>query len=87
VDTQRIAPFALPFTLYRVNPDESMEPVSVHPSFEEGWQAGTRAVTVEDRENAYSLYAGTRRVARFGHNRLMPKYNAERAVMMLGMML
>jgi hypothetical protein len=86
VDTKRIAPSALHFTLYRVSPDGSTALVSEHPDFGSGWSAGTRVVTVEDRENAYALYRGKRRVARFGHNRLMPKYNAERAVMMLGIL-
>jgi hypothetical protein len=86
VDTQRIAPRALPFTLFRVNPDESMELVSEHPDFRSGWTAGIHAVTVEDRENAYALYGGQHRVARFAHNRLLPRYSTERAVMMLGMM-
>ncbi len=86
VDTKRIAPSALPFTLYRVNPDQGMELVSEHPEFGSGWRAGTRAVTVEDRENAYSLYRGQRRVAKFGHSRLMPRINAERASEMLGML-
>lgn len=86
MDTERIAPRALPFTLYRVNPDESMELVSEHPDFGSGWSAGTRAVTVEDTENAYSLYRGQLRVARFAHNRLRPRFSAERASEMLGML-
>jgi hypothetical protein len=84
VDTQRIAPSALPFTLYRMNTDKEL--VSEHPDFRSGWSAGTRAVTVEDTENAYSLYRGERRVAKFGHCRLMSRFNAELASEMLGMM-
>jgi hypothetical protein len=64
VDTKRIAPRALPFTLYRVEPDESMTLVSKHPAFGDGWSAGTAAVHA-DRDYAYALYAGNRRVARF----------------------
>lgn len=59
------------YSLHRVYPDGTEEPVSEHPDFASGWQAGTHVVTVEDTENAYSLYAVERRVARFGHSRLM----------------
>jgi hypothetical protein len=38
-----------------VRPDGTEGPVSEHPDFASGWQAGTRAVTVEDQENAYYL--------------------------------
>lgn len=62
-----------PFTLVRVHPDGTEEQVSGHQSFEEGWQAGTRAVTVEDKQGAYSLYERGRRVAKFGHARLIPR--------------
>ena len=55
--------------LFRVRDDGTEEAVSEHPDFESGWQAGTAAVH-EDRENAYSLYRGGRRVARFCHHRL-----------------
>ncbi len=86
MDTKRIAPSALPFTLYRVNSDESMELVSEHPDFGSGWSAGTHAVTMEDKDHAYSLYARNRLVAKFAHARLMPRFNAERASEMLGIL-
>jgi hypothetical protein len=75
VDRARIAPRALPFTLYRVNATETMTPVSTHPDFSYGWNAGTAAVHA-DRENAYALYAGSRRMARFGYSRLTPRLSA-----------
>jgi hypothetical protein len=53
-----------------VHPEGSEELMSGHRDFASGWQAGTHVVTVEDKENAYSLFAGERRVARFGHSRL-----------------
>lgn len=65
-----------PFTLVRVDQEGTEEPVSTHPTFEGGWQAGTSAVH-EDRQGAYSLYApGGRRVAKFGHQRLTPRASA-----------
>ena len=70
MDTTSLAPRA-PYVLYRVRPNGTEELVSEHPDFKSGWQAGTHVVTVEDTENAYSLYSGERRVARFGHARLM----------------
>jgi hypothetical protein len=60
------------FTLLRVNPDGTQEEVSKHPSFEDGWSAGQSAVA-EDRAHAFSLYRGSRRVARFGHSRLQAR--------------
>jgi len=54
-----------------VRPNDSEEFVSEHPDFESGWQAGTHIVTVEDQKDAYSHYSCERRVARFGHSRLM----------------
>ncbi len=54
--------------LYRVHPDVSEEPVSEHPTFTEGWEAGTSAVH-HDRDHAYALYRGRTRVARFAHAR------------------
>jgi hypothetical protein len=84
VDTKSLAPRALPFTLYRVNPGESRDLVSEHPDFGSGWRAGTHAVTVEDKANAYNLYAGTRLVAKFGHARLMPRFGAEHLSLRLG---
>lgn len=65
--------------LYRVHPDGSEEPVGEFASFEAGWSAGTRTVTVEDTYGAYSLYAGGTRVARFAHARLLQAgYDTER---------
>jgi hypothetical protein len=64
------------FTLFRVNPEGTQEEVGKHPSFEDGWSAGQAAVA-EDRESAFSLYRGSRRVARFGHSRLMPRRSAD----------
>jgi hypothetical protein len=65
------------YSLYRVHPNGSKEEfVSEHATFEEGWSAGTHAVTVEDRENAYSLYRSGVRVGRFGHSRLMRQAGA-----------
>ena len=75
MDTMRIAPRALPFTLYRVNADESMNLVSEHPDFGDGWSAGQRAVHA-DRENAYALCQGSRRVARFGYARVTLRVSA-----------
>jgi hypothetical protein len=65
-----------PFTLVRVNANGTDEPVSKHPSFEEGWSAGQSAVH-EDCASAFSLYRGDRRVAKFGHSRLMPRRSAD----------
>jgi hypothetical protein len=39
---------------------------------------------VEDKANAYNLYAGTRLVAKFGHARLMPRFGAEHLSLRLG---
>ena len=64
--------FRAPHVLFRVKQDGSSEQVSKHPSFEEGWQAGQRVVH-ENKQDAYSLYRGDRRVARFGHSRLHPR--------------
>lgn len=58
--------------LWRVHPDGTEEPVSEHPTFEEGWSAGQQAVHAE-RDHAYALYAGNRRVAKFAHMRLSPR--------------
>ena len=70
--------FRAPYVLRRVRSDGTEEPVGDHPTFREGWSAGTRAVTVEDREHAYALYREGRRVARFGFSRLMVRFDAER---------
>jgi len=58
-----------PYVLVRVDQEGTEEPVSEHPTFEDGWQAGTSAVHRE-RQDAYSLYRGGRRVARFCHHRI-----------------
>ncbi len=60
-----------PYALVRVHPDGTEEPVSKHPSFEDGWAAGQSAVHA-DKDAAFSLYRGTRRVARFCHHRIAP---------------
>jgi hypothetical protein len=73
----RISPRA-PYVLYRVYPDGTEEPVSEHPDFGSGWQAGTHVVTVADKVGAYSLYERGCRVARFGHSRLMRHADVER---------
>jgi len=57
--------------------------VSEHPDFDSGWRGGTHAVTVEDRENAYSLYARGRLVANFGRCRLMSRFGAEQISTMM----
>ncbi len=61
--------------LYRVHPDATEEPVSEHPTFTEGWEAGTAAVH-GDRDHAYALYRGRTRVAKFGHARVKPRLSA-----------
>lgn len=58
-----------PYALVRAYPDGREEPVSEHPSFEEGWAEGQAAVHRE-RQHAFALYRGARRVARFGFNRI-----------------
>ena len=83
MDERSVAPGA-PYVLYRVRPRGVEEPLSGHPDFGSGWQAGTRAVTVEDRENAYSLYHRGWRVAKFGHARLAPRIAAERVASTVG---
>jgi hypothetical protein len=40
--------------------------------------------TVEDREHAYALYRGGRRVARFGFGRLVVRFDAERLPSLVG---
>ena len=62
-------------TLVRVYGDGAEEPVGEHHCFEQGWAAGQHAVHA-DRENAYSLYRGKRRVAKFCHQRLAAKVGA-----------
>src|SRR5215211_7096915 len=59
------------YVLYRAGPDGMEKPVSEHSDFGSGMRGGTRAVTVEDAEGAYSLYDRRRRVARFGYIRLL----------------
>jgi hypothetical protein len=77
VDENSVAPRA-PYVLRRARSDGTEEPIDEYPTFEAGWRAGTRAVTVEDREHAYALYHGDRRVARFGFRRLMVRFDVER---------
>lgn len=74
----------LPYALRRVHADGTEVPAGEYPTFEAGWSAGTRAVTVEDREHAYALYRGGRRVARFGFGRLTVGFDAERLPFLLG---
>jgi hypothetical protein len=76
VDEKSLASRA-PYVLHRVHTDGTEEPISEHPTFGAGWSAGTHAVTVEDREHAYALYHGDRRVARFGFRRLMVRFDTE----------
>ncbi len=57
------------YVLVRVDADGNEEPVSEYPTFSEGWSAGQEAVHA-DREGAYSLYRGNRRVARFCPSRI-----------------
>ncbi len=57
------------FTLNRVDESGTEEQVATFASFGEGWAEGQHMVHTEP-EAAFSLYAGKRRVARFGHNRL-----------------
>jgi hypothetical protein len=64
----------LPYVLRRVYPDETQKLVSKHPDFASGWSAGQH-MTHEDVENAYSLYYGDQRIAKFGHSRLMSRRN------------
>lgn len=61
-----------PYALFRVKQGGTKEQVGEHPSFEEGWSAGTQAVH-EDRNHAYALYQGHSRVAGFGSSRLQPR--------------
>jgi hypothetical protein len=76
----------LPYALWRVHEDGTDKPVSEHPTFGEGWSAGTCAVTVEDREHAYALYRDGRRVARLGFGRLVVRFDAERLPSLFGPM-
>jgi hypothetical protein len=79
VSTEILARPAHRFLLYRIYPDGTEELASEHLSFGEGWRAGTRAVTITDKKQGYSLYRGDRRIARFAHNRLMSRFGADRA--------
>lgn len=70
MDTTRIQEQSRRFTLNRVHENGSMEFVSDHPDFAEGWDAGTTATHAEP-ESAFSLYRPNgQRIARFGHHRL-----------------
>jgi len=71
------------YVLRCVRPDGGETAVSEHPDFGSGWCAGTAAVHA-DSENAYALYVGSHRVARFAHARLMPRSSAERIALALG---
>ena len=85
MDEKSLAPRA-PYVLFRVRPYGTEELVSEHPDFECGWRAGVDAVTVEDNENAYRLYGRGRRLARFGHSRLKPRFGAERLPSLAGLL-
>jgi hypothetical protein len=73
----------LPYALRRVYADGSEEPFGDYAAFGDGWSAGQRAVH-EDRENAYALYRGDRRLARFGSARLVQGAVAGRPFAFLG---
>ncbi len=73
----------LPYALSRVYADGSQEPVSDHTTFGDGWSAGQSAGH-EDPENAYALYRGDRRIARFGSARLRQGASAGPVSMLLG---
>jgi len=73
----------LPYALRRVHADGGEEPVSEHPTFGDGWSAGQSAVH-EDHENAYALYRGQRRLARFGYSRLMQSAGTQHLPVLLG---
>jgi hypothetical protein len=66
----------LPYALRRVYADGDEQPISDHATFGDGWSAGQRAVH-QDRENAYALYRGQHRLARFGSSRLMSRVDAQ----------
>jgi hypothetical protein len=85
VDSRSLAP-RVRYVLYLVHPDDTEKLVSEHSDFQSGWLAGTHVVTVEDQENAYSLYGRGRRVARFGHSRLMPRFGTERLPSLAGLL-
>jgi hypothetical protein len=85
VDERSLAPRPS-YVFYRGRPDGTEKPVSEHSDFECGWQAGTHVVTVEDKENDYSLYERRRRVAKFGHSRLLLRVDAERMSSMMGVL-
>ena len=72
MDTRRIAQVPAPYTLKRVLQDGTQEQISEHPDFGEGWSAGQHAVHA-DREAAFALYRGERRIARFCFHRLTPR--------------
>jgi hypothetical protein len=62
------------YTLYRICRDgtREAEPASTHKTLAEGFSVGQGAVHA-DAENAYALYCGERRLARFGFSRLLAK--------------
>jgi hypothetical protein len=59
-----------------MHPDGREELVSEHPDFQSGWEAGTHAVTVKVKDNAYIPYDRSRCVAKFGYSRLLPRVDA-----------
>jgi hypothetical protein len=67
---------SLPYTLYRIEDDSSLTPVSQHQNILTAIAAGGYAVEVEDFDFAYALYAGdpsngsTTRVASFREGRI-----------------
>ena len=71
----------LPYALRRIYADGSEEPVSDHATFGDGCSAGQCAVH-QDREAAYALYRGERRLARFGSARLMQGAGAHLPVLL-----
>jgi len=73
----------LPYALRRVYDDGGEEHVNDHATFGDGWSEGQRAVH-EDRENAYALYRGNRRLALFGSGRLIQGASAGHLSMLLG---
>lgn len=73
----------LPYALRRVHPEDDGETVSEHPTFGEGRSAGQRAVH-GDRDHAYALYRGERRLAGFGSGCLLPRPDAGRPPAVLG---
>jgi hypothetical protein len=75
VDGTRIAHAPAPdYALRRVHADGSEESAGAFPTFGEGWAAGQQAVHAD--RDAFALYRGERRIARFGFNRIAPRATA-----------